>query len=293
MELNYFSLKDLLNTASEKGCTLSSLVLTQQAEQLELPEEEVYERMRKSYQVMAECIEPGCSPDLRSTSGLTGGDAYKMRKATKEGKNLTGSLMGSALYRALAVSELNASMGRIVAAPTAGSCGIVPAAVLTMQEERNLSERQCVMSLFTASAVGMVIANNASLAGAQGGCQAECGSAAAMAAAAIVELAGGTPQMIDSAVSTALKNILGLVCDPIAGLVEIPCIKRNASGVAGAFVAAELALAGIKSAIPADEVILTMKKVGDAMPSSLKETAEGGLAATPTGKRLREQVFGE
>lgn len=293
MELNYFSLKDLLNTASEKGCTLSSLVLTQQAEQLELPEEEVYERMRKSYQVMAECIEPGCSPDLRSTSGLTGGDAYKMRKATKEGKNLTGSLMGSALYRALAVSELNASMGRIVAAPTAGSCGIVPAAVLTMQEERNLSERQCVMSLFTASAVGMVIANNASLAGAQGGCQAECGSAAAMAAAAIVELAGGTPQMIDSAVSTAMKNILGLVCDPIAGLVEIPCIKRNASGVAGAFVAAELALAGIKSAIPADEVILTMKKVGDAMPSSLKETAEGGLAATPTGKRLREQVFGE
>lgn len=293
MELNYFSLKDLLNTASEKDCTLSSLVLAQQAEQLELPEEEVYERMRKSYQVMAECIEPGCSPDLRSTSGLTGGDAYKMRKATKEGKNLTGSLMGSALYRALAVSELNASMGRIVAAPTAGSCGIVPAAVLTMQEERNLSERQCVMSLFTASAVGMVIANNASLAGAQGGCQAECGSAAAMAAAAIVELAGGTPQMIDSAVSTALKNILGLVCDPIAGLVEIPCIKRNASGVAGAFVAAELALAGIKSAIPADEVILTMKKVGDAMPSSLKETAEGGLAATPTGKRLREQVFGE
>lgn len=293
MELNYFSLKDLLNTASEKGCTLSSLVLAQQAEQLELPEEEVYERMRKSYQVMAECIEPGCSPDLRSTSGLTGGDAYKMRKATKEGKNLTGSLMGSALYRALAVSELNASMGRIVAAPTAGSCGIVPAAVLTMQEERNLSERQCVMSLFTASAVGMVIANNASLAGAQGGCQAECGSAAAMAAAAIVELAGGTPQMIDSAVSTALKNILGLVCDPIAGLVEIPCIKRNASGVAGSFVAAELALAGIKSAIPADEVILTMKKVGDAMPSSLKETAEGGLAATPTGKRLREQVFGE
>lgn len=293
MELNYFSLKDLLNTASEEGCTLSSLVLAQQAEQLELPEEEIYERMRKSYQVMAECIEPGCSPDLRSTSGLTGGDAYKMRKVTKEGKNLTGSLMGSALYRALAVSELNASMGRIVAAPTAGSCGIVPAAVLTMQEERNLSERQCVMSLFTASAVGMVIANNASLAGAQGGCQAECGSAAAMAAAAIVELSGGTPQMIDSAVSTALKNILGLVCDPIAGLVEIPCIKRNASGVAGAFVAAELALAGIKSAIPADEVILTMKKVGDTLPSSLKETAEGGLAATPTGKRLREQVFGE
>ena len=149
------------------------------------------------------------------------------------------------------------------------------------------------MSLFTASAVGMVIANNASLAGAQGGCQAECGSASAMAAAAIVELAGGTPEMIGSAVATSLKNILGLVCDPVAGLVEIPCIKRNASGVAGAFVAAELALAGIRSAIPADEVIWSMKKVGDVMPAALKETAEGGLAATPTGRRLHRQVFGE
>ena len=149
------------------------------------------------------------------------------------------------------------------------------------------------MSLFTASAVGMVIANNASLAGAQGGCQAECGSASAMAAAAIVELAGGTPEMIGSAIATALKNILGLVCDPVAGLVEIPCIKRNASGVAGAFVAAELALAGIESAIPADEVIWSMKKIGDVMPAALKETAEGGLAVTPTGKRLHKQVFGE
>lgn len=292
MELNYFSITDLLKTASDSHCTLSSLVLTQQAEQMELTEEEVYEKMRENYLVMASCIEPGCAPDLKSTSGLTGGDAYKMRTAVENGSNLTGSLIGGALYRALAVSELNAAMGRIVAAPTAGSCGIVPAAVLTMQAERSLSERDCVMSLFTASAVGMVIANNASLAGAQGGCQAECGSAAAMAAAAIVELAGGTPEMIDSAISIAIKNILGLVCDPVAGLVEIPCIKRNASGVAGAFVAAELALAGIKSAIPSDEVILTMKKVGDTMPSALKETAEGGLAATPTGKKLHEQVFG-
>ena len=162
-----------------------------------------------------------------------------------------------------------------------------------VEDVYQLTEEECVMSLFTASAVGMVIANNASLAGAQGGCQAECGSASAMAAAAIVELAGGTPDMIQSAVATALKNILGLVCDPVAGLVEIPCIKRNASGVAGAFVAAELALAGIRSAIPADEVIWTMKKVGDVMPTALKETAEGGLAATPTGRKLHQQVFGE
>lgn len=286
-------MESLLKAAKENSCRLSALVLEQQAEQMELPKQEIYEKMRENYRVMASCIQPGSAPDLKSTSGLTGGDAYRMRTAVEQGKNLTGPLLGGALYRALAVSELNASMGRIVAAPTAGSCGIVPAAVLTMQEQYQLTEEECVMSFFTASAVGMVIANNASLAGAQGGCQAECGSASAMAAAAIVELAGGTPDMIQSAVATALKNILGLVCDPVAGLVEIPCIKRNASGVAGAFVAAELALAGIRSAIPADEVIWTMKKVGDVMPTALKETAEGGLAATPTGRKLHQQVFGE
>ena len=289
MDLNYHSIESLLKAAKENNCRLSALVLEQQAEQMELPKQEIYEKMRENYRVMASCIQPGSAPDLKSTSGLTGGDAYRMRTAVEQGKNLTGPLLGGALYRALAVSELNASMGRIVAAPTAGSCGIVPAAVLTMQEQYQLTEEECV----TASAVGMVIANNASLAGAQGGCQAECGSASAMAAAAIVELAGGTPDMIQSAVATALKNILGLVCDPVAGLVEIPCIKRNASGVAGAFVAAELALAGIRSAIPADEVIWTMKKVGDVMPTALKETAEGGLAATPTGRKLHQQVFGE
>lgn len=293
MELNYHSIEALLNTARENNCRLSKLVLDQQAEQMEMSREKIYEKMRDNYKVMASCIAPGSALDLKSTSGLTGGDAYRMKAAVEQGKNLTGPLLGGALYRALAVSELNASMGRIVAAPTAGSCGIVPAAVLTMQEQYGLTEEECVMSLFTASAVGMVIANNASLAGAQGGCQAECGSASAMAAAAIVELAGGTPEMIESAVATALKNILGLVCDPVAGLVEIPCIKRNASGVAGAFVAAELALAGIRSAIPADEVIWSMKKVGDVMPAALKETAEGGLAATPTGKKLHQQVFGD
>lgn len=292
LDFNYNSLADIIKMAEENHMPLSQLVLSQQAQQLEKSEEEIYEQMRQNYQVMAECVEPGCDPDLRSTSGLTGGSAAKMRRVSESGKSLTGSVISGALYRALAVAELNAAMGRIVASPTAGSCGILPAAVLTMQEEKGLSERACVMSLFTASAVGMVIANNACLAGAQGGCQAECGSAAAMAAAAIVELAGGTPSQAEQAVAIALKNILGLVCDPVAGLVEIPCIKRNASGVAGAFVAAELALAGIDSAIPADEVILAMKRVGDSMSSTLKETAEGGLAATPTGRKLHEQVFG-
>lgn len=291
-EFNYSSVASIVTAAEKSGLPISAIVLRQQAEQMEQTEESIYEHMRKNYQVMAECIEPGCNKDLKSTSGLTGGSAFKMRQISESGKSLTGSFLSGALYRALAVSELNAAMGRIVAAPTAGSCGILPAALLTMQEEKRIPERDCVMSLFTASAVGMVIANNASLAGAQGGCQAECGSAAAMAAAAIVELAGGTPKMAEHAIAIAIKNILGLVCDPVAGLVEIPCIKRNASGVAGAFVAAELALAGIESAIPADEVIWTMKKVGDAMSSTLKETAEGGLAATPMGRRLHEHVFG-
>ena len=291
-EFNYSSVASIVTAAEKSGLPISAIVLRQQAEQMEQTEESIYEHMRKNYQVMAECIEPGCNKDLKSTSGLTGGSAFKIRQKSESGKSLTGSFLSGALYRALAVSELNAAMGRIVAAPTAGSCGILPAALLTMQEEKRIPERDCVMSLFTASAVGMVIANNASLAGAQGGCQAECGSAAAMAAAAIVELAGGTPKMAEHAIAIAIKNILGLVCDPVAGLVEIPCIKRNASGVAGAFVAAELALAGIESAIPADEVIWTMKKVGDAMSSTLKETAEGGLAATPTGRRLHEHVFG-
>ncbi len=293
LDFDYSSFAAVVEAAEAEGTTISQLVLRQQAKQLELTEEETFAKMAENYKVMAECIEPGCDPNLRSSSGLTGGSAYKMRQVSESGKSLTGSFLSGALYRALAVSELNAAMGRIVAAPTAGSCGILPAAVLTMQAERNLSDRECVMSLFTASAVGMVIANNACLAGAQGGCQAECGSAAAMAAAAIVELAGGTPRMAGHAVAIALKNILGLVCDPVAGLVEIPCIKRNASGVAGALVAAELALAGIESAIPADEVIVTMNKVGRAMPASLRETAEGGLADTPTGRLLRQQVFGD
>jgi len=291
-EFSFYSLSSIILAAEKSGRTISSLVLSEQAEELQETEEAIFSRMEKQYRVMEECIEPGTKETIRSTSGLTGGDAFKMRKMSESGKSLTGPVLSGALYRALAVSELNASMGRIVAAPTAGSCGILPAAVLTMQAEKNISRKDCVLSLFTASAVGMVISNNASLAGSEGGCQAECGSAAAMAAAAVTELAGGTPRMIGNAVAIAIKNILGLVCDPVAGLVEIPCIKRNASGVAGAFVAAELALAGIESAIPADETILAMKKVGNMMSSALKETAEGGLAATPTGKKLYEKVFG-
>lgn len=290
--LNYNTIAGLVEQAEQAEKPISELVLAQQAEQTERTEGDLYEEMRRTFRVMEESVASGIDPDLRSTSGLTGGAAYRMQQAVREGRTICGEVFGGVLTRALAVSELNASMGRIVASPTAGSCGILPAAVLTIRDARGLDERTCVMSLFTASAVGMVIANNACLAGAQGGCQAECGSASAMAAAALVELAGGAPDMVANAVAIAIKNILGLVCDPVAGLVEIPCIKRNASGVANALCAAELALAGITSAIPADEVILTMKRVGDTMPAALRETAEGGLAMTPTGRRLFKQVFG-
>lgn len=288
----YDSLADLVAAANQSNEPLSKIVLREQAEAAETTEDALYATMAKSLAVMRESVQEGLDPDKRSASGLTGGDAFKMMRAVEEGRNICGPIFGNAMTKALAVSQTNACMGKIVAAPTAGSCGILPSALLTIAESRNIGDHELVMALFTASAVGMVIANNASIAGAQGGCQAECGAASAMAAAALVEICGGTPAMCEHACAIALKNILGLVCDPVAGLVEIPCIKRNAAGVANAFVAAELALAGIESAIPADEVIIAMKKIGDAMSSTLKETAEGGLAVTPTGKKLCEKVFG-
>ena len=291
--LKYLSIAELVDQATAQGARISQIVLRDQAEQMDTEPQVLFRKMRENYHVMQESIQKGADPDIKSTSGLTGGDAWKLYRVYEKKKSLTGSFMAGAMWRALAVSELNAAMGRIVAAPTAGSCGILPAAIVTMQEEYSLDEYDCVMALFTASAIGMVIGNNASLAGASGGCQAECGSASAMAAAAIVELAGGTPQMSGEACAIAIKNILGLVCDPVAGLVEIPCIKRNAGGVTTAFMAAELALAGITSHIPADETILAMKRIGDTMPASLRETAEGGLAMTPTGQALNTRVFGE
>ena len=193
----------------------------------------------------------------------------------------------------MAVAGCNAAMGRIVAAPTAGSCGILPGCLVSLYEERGFSERDVVMAMFTAGAFGMVIAARAGIAGAQGGCQAECGSAAAMAAAALTELMGGTPEQCADACAIAVASQLGLVCDPVAGLVEIPCIKRNVSGLMIAFSSADLALAGVRPKIPADECIDAMRAVGEALPAALKETAEGGLAATPTGQRLKEQVFGK
>ena len=290
--LEYMTIAELTCAAREQGKKLSEVILADQSAQMEIPAEELYARMERSLEVMQEAIKAGMDPDLRSTSGLTGGDAARMQSYAEQG-GMTGSFLNKAMARAIAVAEYNAAMGKIVAAPTAGSCGIIPGTVLSMLEEGRCTREQAVMALFTSGAVGMVIANKACLAGAQGGCQAECGSAAAMAAAALVELCGGTPEQCEHAVAIAIKNQLGLVCDPVAGLVEIPCIKRNVAGIMVAFSAAEMALAGIGSKIPADECISAMREVGEALPCAMKETAQGGLAVTPTGLKMKKQVFGE
>ena len=292
--LKYESIHELTETAAAEHMKISELILKDQAEAMEQSAEELYERMKESFAVMREAVDFGQKKDQRSMSGLTGGEGFAMKDyAERTGGGLCGSFMTRAISRALAVAGCNASMGRIVAAPTAGSCGILPGCLVSLYEDRNYDERDIVMSMFTAGAFGMVIARNASIAGSQGGCQAECGSAAGMAAAALVELMGGTPAQCGDACAMAIANQLGLVCDPVAGLVEIPCIKRNVSGLMIAFSSADMALAGISARIPADECIDAMREVGNVMPASLRETAGGGLAATPTGKRLREKVFGK
>lgn len=282
------SIAGYVKKAEKQGKRFAQVVLESQSADLESTPEALLTKMRQALTVMEESAKEGENPSLRSASGLTGGAAAKVMARARAGESLCGEFFGKAVARALAVSECNACMGRIVAAPTAGSCGILPAALLTVMEEKGLSEEDAVMGLFTAAGVGMVIASNATVSGAQGGCQAEVGSASAMAAAAVVEMMGGTPQMCADACAIALKNVLGLVCDPVAGLVEVPCVKRNAMGVVNALAAAEIALAGVSSAIPADEVIVAMKKVGNVMPGILRETAEGGLADTPTGRRIAE-----
>lgn len=288
--LKYNSVQDLVDQTTKEGKNISDIVLDDQAKQMDLSTDDVYNTMLNTFHVMNTSVHDGMQPHIKSASGLSGGSAYKMKTAVDSGNSICGELFGNVLAKALAVSELNACMGKIVACPTAGSCGIVPAVLLTFQEQKNIPDHQVVMSLLTASGIGMVIAKQASISGAEGGCQAECGSASAMAAAALVELAGGTPHMASHACAIAIKNMLGLVCDPVAGLVEVPCIKRNTIGAANALVAAELALAGIESAIPVDEVISAMRSVGNAMSETLKETAEGGLAATPTAKKITQSL---
>lgn len=291
--MDYLSIQELVELAESENKRISDLIINDQAKQLELPRETVFAQMEQNYQVMLDAIETGINSSQRSASGLSGGDAAKLHQAVEQGKTIGGGVLDRVLVKAIAVAEVNACMGKIVAAPTAGSCGILPAVLSTIMDEHKLPREEVVSALFTAAGVGMVIAKKASISGAEGGCQAECGSAAAMAAAALVELMGGTPRQVAHATAISIKSVLGLVCDPVAGLVEVPCVKRNAMGAANALMAAELALAGIESKIPVDEVISTMKSIGDMMVPALKETAQAGLATTPTGKKLAKTIFGK
>ncbi len=269
------SIRELVEAAG--GETIGETVKREQAASNGQEISAVVDKMRGMLTVMRDSVSEGLDPALKSVSGMVGGQAAKLM--ARADRACGGPVLGRAAARALAVAECNACMGKIVAAPTAGSCGILPAALLTAQEAHGFSDDALIGALFTAAAIGRVIAKRASISGAEGGCQAECGSAAAMAASALVELHGGTPQMAADACAFALMNSLGLVCDPVGGLVEVPCVYRNVAGVANALTAADLALAGVPSPIAADDMIDAMKSIGDQMPSSLRETGEGGCAA--------------
>lgn len=283
---------ELVELAQSRNVPISEIMIEQEMDVRGSTREQVVGQMERNLEVMEQAVERGITEDVRSHSGLTGGDAVLLQNYLKSGKSLSGETMLDAVSKAMATNEVNAAMGTICATPTAGSAGVVPGTLFAIREKINPTRDQMVRYLFTSGAFGFVVANNASISGAAGGCQAEVGSATGMGAAAIVELMGGTPEQSSHAFAIALKNMLGLVCDPVAGLVEVPCVKRNAMGASNALVAADMALAGITSRIPCDEVIDAMYKIGQTMPSALRETAQGGLAATPTGRELEARIFG-
>ena len=283
----YTSLKELITFAKKENKTIGQIARALEAKEMEKKEEELNHIMWERYKVMLSAMERGLSEEIPSISGLTGGEGKKLWKSNK--KMLSGNIILRAMARAMAVSNVNAGMGKIVAAPTAGAGGIVPAVIKSVAETYKNTDTQIIDALFTAGAIGKVIALRATLSGAEGGCQAECGAGAAMAAGAAVELVGGEVEKVGEAVALVLKSIMGLVCDPVAGLVEVPCIKRNGMYASIAISASDMALSGIKSVIPVDEVIDAMKEVGDALPSSLKETALGGIAQTPTALKITEE----
>ena len=285
IKINYSSLKKIADIADGERISFSEAVIQEQMKSLEVSEKVLIDKMEERYQVMKKSIEDGLSKENHLKIEQIGG-AKLYNSYVDGGKSLLGSIVGKVASRAMAVSELNASMGKICASPTAGSCGIMPASIITMEEEYKISHDKVIRSLFTSAGIGMVIANIVGVAGATAGCQAECGTATAMAAGTIVEMMGGTNDMILDAVAISIKNIEGLVCDPVAGLVECPCIKRNSSGAVSAVLSADMALAGIKSIIPVDEVLLSMKQVGMKMSSEFKETSLAGLATTETGKNI-------
>lgn len=289
----FYTIEELVKQADQQfNGNIAELMIATEVEMSGRNREDIIKIMSRNLQVMKAAVTEGLT-STKSISGLTGGDAVKMDNYIKKGNSLSDTTILNAVRNAIAVNELNAKMGLVCATPTAGSAGCLPAVLATAIEKLDLSEKKQLEFLFTAGAFGLVIGNNASISGAEGGCQAEVGSAAAMSAAALVKAAGGTSHQASQAIAFVIKNLLGLVCDPVAGLVEVPCVKRNALGASFALVAADMALADIESQIPADEVIDAMYQVGSAMPTAFRETAEGGLAATPTGRRYSVEIFGE
>jgi len=286
------SAKELEEICARENISICEYTLRSQ-EQEGSKRPDIIEKMRINLHTMQKSSDHAREVEVISVSGLIGGDAVKLSKYAQSGNSLCGDFLVKAMARALSSSEVNAAMGKIVAAPTAGSCGILPAVIISAGEKLGKKEEDLINALITASAIGILIAKNATLSGAEGGCQAECGSAAAMGAAAVVEMMGGTPQMSLDAGAIVIKNILGLVCDPIAGLVESPCAKRNIAGTVNSLTSADLVMSGVKSLIPFDDAVLAMKRIGKQMPCELRETAMGGLATTPTGIRLKEKIFGK
>lgn len=281
---------ELLKMCEDEGRAISEVLILSEMEESGRTREDIWALMENQYEIMQESIRKGLSPDVKSVGGLIGGNAYKLSVFGQE-KGFSGKTTLKAVSYALAVTEINAAMGKIVAAPTAGSSGIVPGVIAALQEDNNYSREYAVDALFVAAAVGRIIAINATLSGAEGGCQAECGAASAMAAAAAVHMAGGSPRACLDAAAMALKGLLGLVCDPVAGLVEVPCSKRNASSAANALICADMALAGITSFIPFDEVVDAMYRVGRRMSPELRETAQGGCAITPTALEFAKRIL--
>ena len=292
MKYNFTSGQELLEMCEKYNMSIHELCLEREVELSGLSKEDIREKMQHSLNIMKAATEKAVEEDIKSVGGLIGGEAKKLTIFRNNSKSVCGPLMNKALVAAMGTMEVNASMGLIVAAPTAGSCGILPGAVVTIGKEYDMTDDQMLDALFTASAIGAIITRNATVAGAEGGCQAETGAAAAMAAAGVVEMMGGSPKQALHAASHCLQNVMGLVCDPIAGLVEAPCQGRNAIGVANALISAELCLAGILNIIPFDETVEAMYKVGKGLPPELRETALGGVAATCTGCSLSNKIFG-
>lgn len=281
--MSYNSLEEIVRECQEKDLPFDEVILLDDMNERNVSREESIETMHGMWEAM-KGAERNYDGSLQSRSGLVGGTGKTMRAYVESGNTLCGPFVGKVMASALAMGESNACMKRIVAAPTAGACGVLPAVLVNYQKEKGTADEQIVRALYTAAGIGQVVAARAYIAGASGGCQAEIGTASAMAAGALTALGGGTPSQITHAAAMALKNLLGLVCDPVGGLVEVPCVKRNVIGSVNALSAADMALAGIISRIPPDQVIDAMREVGDQMHPSLRETGQGGLANTPAAR---------